>query len=68
MDIDYRKYTEFGNIDLIDYTDSEADENEKKSYRKLKLPGTKHSDLSEREACTSIYVERISFNPTGKLN
>lgn len=63
--MDYRKFTEFGNINLFDCSDSEADEDEKKAQKKLKLPGTKHSDLSERIACPSIQVERIAFNPTG---
>ncbi|KAI1729223.1 WD domain, g-beta repeat domain-containing protein [Ditylenchus destructor] len=64
LDVDYRKFTEFGNVDLFDCSDSE-DENARVD-KKLKLPGTRHTDLSERSVKPSIRVNKMEFSPTGR--
>lgn len=63
MDVDYRKLTEFGSLNLIDASDSE-DENQLK--KKIKLAGTAHSDMSERSAKPVMRVNALDFNPTGR--
>ncbi|KAK0416786.1 hypothetical protein QR680_012686 [Steinernema hermaphroditum] len=62
LDVNFRKLTEFGNMDLFDNSDSE----DEYSKKKIKLPGTRHSDLSERMAKPVMKVNAINFNPTGK--
>uniref|UniRef100_A0A183DQ24 WD_REPEATS_REGION domain-containing protein n=1 Tax=Gongylonema pulchrum TaxID=637853 RepID=A0A183DQ24_9BILA len=61
MDINRRNFSEFGNMMLIDASDSEDEANGKKS---VKLPGTRHSDLAERRFRPEIRVHDISFSPT----
>ncbi|CAG9530253.1 unnamed protein product [Cercopithifilaria johnstoni] len=63
MDINRRKFTEFGNMMLIDASDSEEEADGKK---RIKLPGTRHSDLSERCSRPEMRVEDISFSPAGR--
>lgn len=67
MDIDYRKITEFGNIDLFECSDSEEDVDERKKNRRLKLAGTRHGDMSERSMKPSMFITQMNFNPTGKF-
>lgn len=66
LDVDYRKLTEFGNIDLFDLSDSDEDDAIRRSNKKLKLPGTTHGDQGERTMCPTVQVDRIAFNPTGR--
>lgn len=47
---------------LIDASDSEEEADNKK---RIKLPGTRHSDLAERSARPVMRVVDISFSPTG---
>jgi hypothetical protein len=64
LDIDYRKATEFGNLDLFDLTDS--DEEGINPDKRIKLPGTRHTNLSERALKPTVLVTKIAFSPTGK--
>ncbi|VBB30467.1 unnamed protein product [Acanthocheilonema viteae] len=63
MDINRRNFSEFGNMMLIDASDSEEEADGKK---RIKLPGTRHSDLSERCFRPEMRVEDISFSPAGR--
>ncbi|CAK5076886.1 unnamed protein product [Meloidogyne enterolobii] len=63
LDINYRKMTEFGNLDLFDLTDS--DEEETNPKKKIRLPGTKHTDLSERAVRPTISMSKNAFSPNG---
>uniref|UniRef100_A0A915PYK6 Small-subunit processome Utp12 domain-containing protein n=1 Tax=Setaria digitata TaxID=48799 RepID=A0A915PYK6_9BILA len=63
MDINRRNYSEFGNMMLIDANDSEEEPDGKK---RIKLPGTRHSDFSERSFRPEMRVEDINFSPTGR--
>nr|CAD2202339.1 unnamed protein product [Meloidogyne enterolobii] len=63
LDINYRKMTEFGNLDLFDLTDS--DEEETNPKKRIRLPGTKHTDLSERAVRPTISMSKIAFSPNG---
>lgn len=63
LDINFRKMTEFGNLDLFDLTDS--DEEETNPQKKIRLPGTKHTDLSERAVRPTISLSKIAFSPNG---
>lgn len=47
---------------LIDASDSEEEADGKK---RIKLPGTRHSDLSERCSRPEMRVEDINFSPAG---
>lgn len=60
--------TDFGNIDLFECSDSEDDVNEKRKNRKLKLAGTRHTDMSERNVKSSMCISKLNFNPTGDFN
>lgn len=62
-DINRRKFSEFGNVMLIDASDSEEEADGKK---RLKLPGTRHSDLAERSARPELRVFDINFAPTDR--
>lgn len=53
--------TEFGNMELFDVSDDE----EGRFKKRIRLPGTAHSDLSERSAKPVMRVTDLSFNPTG---
>lgn len=64
LDVDYRKFTEFGNVELFDLSDSEDEVD--KERKRLKLPGTKHSDLSERSVRPSINISKLTFSPNGE--
>jgi len=64
LDVDYRKMSEFGNMELFDLSGS--DEDEDRDRKRLKLPGTKQSDLSERSARPSINISQMRFSPTGR--
>jgi len=64
LDVDYRKFTEFGNVELFDLSDSEDEVD--KERKRLKLPGTKHSDLSERSIRPSINISKLTFSPNGR--
>uniref|UniRef100_A0A914DMK3 Small-subunit processome Utp12 domain-containing protein n=1 Tax=Acrobeloides nanus TaxID=290746 RepID=A0A914DMK3_9BILA len=63
LDIDYRKLSEFGSLDLIDASDSEDEDRLKK---KIKLAGTAHSDIGERSAMPVVKINALDFNPTGR--
>ncbi|MCP9257542.1 hypothetical protein DINM_000890 [Dirofilaria immitis] len=63
MDINRRNFSEFGNMMLIDATDSEEEPDGKKH---IKLPGTRHSDLSERSSRPEMRVVDINFSPAGR--
>ncbi|CAJ0561664.1 unnamed protein product, partial [Mesorhabditis spiculigera] len=62
-DINRRNFSEFGNMQLCDDSDSDDDQAAKKQ---LKLPGTVHSDKGERSAKPQIAVHNLSFCPTGR--
>ncbi|VDK18089.1 unnamed protein product [Anisakis simplex] len=62
LDINRRNLTEFGNMALVDASDSEDEADGKK---RIKLAGTKHSDMAERSAKPEIRVQHINFSPTG---
>lgn len=49
-------------MELIDDSDSDQEDNFKK---RIKLAGTKHSDLAERRSRPEMRVRSISFSPTG---
>lgn len=49
---------------LIDASDSEDEAGCKK---RIKLAGTRHSDLAERSAKPEIRVQSLNFSPTGML-
>ncbi|KAL3068399.1 hypothetical protein niasHT_030690 [Heterodera trifolii] len=62
-DINSRRQTEFGNIDLFDISDSE---DERQNPRKaIKLPGTRHTDMAERAIHQPVTVTKMGFCPTG---
>ncbi|KAF7630903.1 hypothetical protein Mgra_00008824 [Meloidogyne graminicola] len=63
LENNYRKMTEFGNLDLFDLTDS--DEEETNKQKKIRLPGTRHTDLSERFIRPTILMSKVVFSPTG---
>ncbi|VDM96221.1 unnamed protein product [Thelazia callipaeda] len=63
MDINRRNFSEFGNMMLIDCSDSEDEQDGKK---RIKLPGTRHSDLSERRCRPEMRVNNIKCSPTGR--
>uniref|UniRef100_A0A0R3RJZ7 WD_REPEATS_REGION domain-containing protein n=1 Tax=Elaeophora elaphi TaxID=1147741 RepID=A0A0R3RJZ7_9BILA len=63
MDINRRNFSEFGNMMLIDASDSDEEADGKK---RIKLPGTRHSDLSERFSRPEMRVEDINFSPAGR--
>ena len=63
LDVDFRKATEFGNLDLFDLSDSE--EEERNPEKKIRLPGTKHTDLGERAIKPIVAVSKIAYSPTG---
>ena len=65
FDVDYRKMTEFGNLHLFDLTDS--DEEQDPRERQIKLPGTRHTNHSERAVDLSILISGMAFSPTGFL-
>uniref|UniRef100_A0A183C2F9 WD_REPEATS_REGION domain-containing protein n=1 Tax=Globodera pallida TaxID=36090 RepID=A0A183C2F9_GLOPA len=62
-DINSRRQTEFGNIDLFDLSDSEEDE--RNPRKTIRLPGTRHTDLAERAIHQPISVVKAAFCPTG---
>uniref|UniRef100_A0A1I8EA68 U3 snoRNP-associated protein Utp1 n=1 Tax=Wuchereria bancrofti TaxID=6293 RepID=A0A1I8EA68_WUCBA len=63
LDINRRNFSEFGNMMLIDASDSEEETDGRK---RIKLPGTRHSDLSERSGRPEMRVEDINFSPAGR--
>lgn len=65
FDYDYRKMTEFGHLDLFDLSDSEDET--KRADKKIPLPGTRHTDLSERGVNPIICATCLAFSPTGTL-
>jgi len=50
-------------VELFDLSDSEDEVD--KERKRLKLPGTKHSDLSERSVRPSINICKLAFSPNG---
>ncbi|CAB3401985.1 unnamed protein product [Caenorhabditis bovis] len=63
MDVNRRNFTEFGNIQLIDTSDDEDEDSNKKA---IKLPGTKHFDLGERRSKPEVSVFAVAYCPTGR--
>uniref|UniRef100_A0A0N5AL32 WD_REPEATS_REGION domain-containing protein n=1 Tax=Syphacia muris TaxID=451379 RepID=A0A0N5AL32_9BILA len=61
-DINRRNFSEFGNMNLVDTSDSE-DENGKK---RIKLAGIQNNDLSERKYHPEMRVCRMDFSPAGR--
>jgi hypothetical protein len=61
--MNYRNMTEFGNLDLFDLSDS--DEEETNPEKKIRLPGTRHTDLSERIVRPAVLITKLAFSPTG---
>ena len=57
--------TEFGNLDLFDLSDS--DEEETNPQKKIRFPGTRHTDLSERAVRPIISMSKVVFSPNGIL-
>jgi len=64
LDIDYRKITEFGNMELFESSDEENEHFYGSLKRKPKLAGTTHSDMSERAYKKVMKVNSVDFNPT----
>ncbi|MFH4983273.1 hypothetical protein AB6A40_009982 [Gnathostoma spinigerum] len=62
-DINRRQFSEFGNMALIDVSDSEEEVDGKK---RIKIAGTRHSDLGERSARPVMRVLDLHFSPTGR--
>ncbi|KAF8356521.1 hypothetical protein PRIPAC_91516 [Pristionchus pacificus] len=63
MDINRRNFSEFGNMQLIDTSDSEEENDGKKA---IKLAGTKNGDKGERKGRPLIEVNYVAFCPTGR--
>ncbi|KHN84752.1 Periodic tryptophan protein 2 -like protein, partial [Toxocara canis] len=63
LDINRRNLSEFGNMSLIDASDSD---DEPDGRKRIKLAGTRHSDLAERCAKPEMRVQHIGFSPTGR--
>ncbi|VDK52955.1 unnamed protein product [Cylicostephanus goldi] len=63
LDVNRRNFTEFGNMALVDDSDSETEPDGK---RAIKLPGSKHFDLGERSARPQIAVYALAYCPTGR--
>lgn len=61
-DIDRRKMTEFGNLALVDDDDSDDDGGK----RKIKLPGVRSGDHSQRICRPEIRVGDVQFSPAGR--
>lgn len=51
-------------MNLFDLSDS--DEDERNPRKKIRLPGTRHSDFSERIINQEINISKLAFSPTGK--
>lgn len=66
LDIDYRKITEFGNMELFESSDEENDHYPGSMKRKPKLAGTTHTDMSERLYKPIMKVNSVDFNPTNR--
>uniref|UniRef100_A0A7E4W0M8 Utp12 domain-containing protein n=1 Tax=Panagrellus redivivus TaxID=6233 RepID=A0A7E4W0M8_PANRE len=64
LDIDYRKITEFGNLENFESSDEENDHLPGSRKRRTKLPGTEKSDNGERSFMPVMRVNAIDFNPT----
>ncbi|VDP09501.1 unnamed protein product [Soboliphyme baturini] len=60
-DVDMRKMSEFGNIELIDASDD--DELTNKSA--IKLPGVRKEDIGIRSARPEVRIYSVQFSPTG---
>lgn len=65
MDINRRNFSEFGNMQLIDTSDSEEENDGKKA---IKLAGTKNGDKGERKGRPLIEVNYVAFCPTGEYD
>ncbi|GMT18851.1 hypothetical protein PFISCL1PPCAC_10148, partial [Pristionchus fissidentatus] len=63
MDINRRNFSEFGNMQLIDTSDSEEELDGKKA---VKLAGTRNGDKGERKGRPLIEVNYLAFCPTGR--
>ncbi|GMS88534.1 hypothetical protein PENTCL1PPCAC_10709 [Pristionchus entomophagus] len=63
LDINRRNYSEFGNMHLIDTSDSEEELDGKKA---IKLAGTRNGDKGERKGRPLIEVNYLAFCPTGR--
>lgn len=63
LDIDRRNFSEFGNMSLIDASDSEE---ERDGRKRIKLAGTRHSDMAERKLRPEMRVNCMDFSPTGR--
>lgn len=62
-DIDRRKMSEFGNLALLDESDTEDDGGA--SSKKIKLPGVRVGDMSQRSVKPEIRVTSLEFSPSG---
>ncbi|VDL79300.1 unnamed protein product [Nippostrongylus brasiliensis] len=63
LDVNRRNFTEFGNMELFDFSDSDHEPDGKRAIR---LPGSKHFDLGERSAKPQVLVYAVAFCPTGR--
>lgn len=63
-DIDYRKITEFGNLNNFDL--SESDEEKQNGANRLQLPGAQYKDFSKRLVNYEILIRKLVFSPTGQ--
>uniref|UniRef100_A0AC35G765 Periodic tryptophan protein 2 n=1 Tax=Panagrolaimus sp. PS1159 TaxID=55785 RepID=A0AC35G765_9BILA len=66
LDIDYRKISEFGNLELFESSDEENDHIPGTIKRKTKLPGTSSTDMGERSYKPVMRVNAVDFNPTNR--
>ncbi|CAI5445765.1 unnamed protein product [Caenorhabditis angaria] len=63
LDFNRRNFTEFGNMNLVDTSDEEEEDNNKMT---IKLPGTKNFDLGERRARPEVNIYALAYCPTGR--
>ncbi|GMR41676.1 hypothetical protein PMAYCL1PPCAC_11871 [Pristionchus mayeri] len=63
LDINRRNFSEFGNMRLIDTSDSEEENDGKKA---IKLAGTRNGDKGERKGRPLMEVNYVAFCPTGR--
>ncbi|ULU10048.1 hypothetical protein L3Y34_014411 [Caenorhabditis briggsae] len=65
LDFNRRNFTEFGNMQLVDTSDENEDD-EPNNKMAIKLPGTKNFDLGERRSRPEVNIYEVTFCPTGR--
>uniref|UniRef100_A0A0N4ZU49 RNA-splicing ligase RtcB homolog n=1 Tax=Parastrongyloides trichosuri TaxID=131310 RepID=A0A0N4ZU49_PARTI len=64
-DINYKQLSEFGNLDLVELS-SDEDDDDLGQKKKMALAGSKISDKSERSFKPTMRANAISFSPTAR--